>query len=196
MNLSSSASQQPVTADSRWAGLRFSLLMFAFAGLYSAVSTGLNQAVFPDQANGSLLKRDGQIVGSALVAQPFSDERYLLGRPSAVATDPRNTAGSNLAVDNPQLRSRVQETSAQLSQRLGVPATQLPVDLLATSGSGIDPDISPAAALLQAPSIAKARQCELAKVQQIIEQYKETPLLGPARVNVLQVNLALDATCH
>lgn len=196
MNLSSSASQPLETTDSHWAGLRFSLLMFTLAGLYSAVSTGLNQAVFPDQATGSMLKRDGQIVGSALVAQPFSDERYLLGRPSAVATDPRNTAGSNLAVDNPQLQSRVQETSAQLSQRFGVAATQLPVDLLATSGSGIDPDISPAAAMLQAFSIAKARQCELAKVQQIIEQYKETPLLGPARVNVLQVNLALDAACR
>lgn len=190
------STQATVLSDSRWAGVRFALVMMAIGGLYSVVSTALNQTIFPHQAQGSLIKQQGQIVGSALVAQPFDEAKYLLGRPSAVATDPLNTAGSNLAVDNPQLRSRVQQHSVELSQRFGVSATQLPVDLLATSGSGIDPDISPAAAMLQVDSIAKARQCDPAKVRQIIEQIIETPLLGPARVNVLQVNLTLDANCR
>lgn len=178
-----------------WLAVRFALLCFVLAGLYSAASTALNQWCFPNQATGSLLYRQGQLVGSALVAQPFRSDRYFHGRPSAVATDPMNTAGSNLAPTNPQLAARVEADSRALSARLATAPSQLPVDLLATSGSGIDPDISPAAALLQVAVVANARHCAITSVEALVRAHIESPVLGPQRVNVLQLNLALDQAC-
>lgn len=178
-----------------WLAVRFALLCFVLAGLYSAASTTLNQWCFPNQATGSLLYRQGQLVGSALVAQPFHSDRYFHGRPSAVATDPMNTAGSNLAPTNPQLAARVAADSRALSARLATAPSQLPVDLLATSGSGIDPDISPAAALLQVAVVANARHCASTSVEALVRAHIESPVLGPQRVNVLQLNVALDQAC-
>lgn len=179
--------------------LRFSLIGFVLCGgLYSVGTTALNQLLFPAKAVGSLIVKDGQVVGSALVAQPFSAAHYLHGRPSAVATDPMATGGSNLAADNPALRERVLAESARLQQLYQVPAAALPVDLLAASGSGIDPDISPAAARLQLSRLSAARQCPLELLHSLLAQQTKTPqfgFLGAPRVNVLSFNLALDQIC-
>jgi K+-transporting ATPase ATPase C chain len=179
--------------------IRFSLLGFLLCGgLYSAGVTQLNQWLFPAEASGSLLTVAGQPVGSLLVAQPFSAPQYLHGRPSAVGTDPMATGGSNLAPDNPQLRERVAGESARLQSLYQVDADALPVDLLAASGSGVDPDISPAAAELQLSRLATVRGCALASIQQLLAQQVTGPqwgLLGEPRVNVLRFNLALDSVC-
>ena len=173
------------------------LVMLAICGgIYSATVTGISGALFPQQANGSLISQNGKLVGSALVAQPFSAEHYFHGRPSSVGTDPMATGGSNLAPSNPQLRQRVAQTSAELTARYQVAATDLPVDLLASSGSGVDPHISPAAAMLQLQRVAKARGISPAQLEQLVQQHTELAqwgLFGQSRVNVLLLNLALDA---
>lgn len=191
------AAQQPPAV---WLpAVRFSLLgLLLCGGLYSAGVTQLNQWLFPAQASGSLLTVAGQPVGSLLVAQPFSAAHYLHGRPSAVATDPLATGGSNLAPDNPLLRQRVAGESSRLQKLYQVDADALPVDLLATSGSGVDPDISPAAATLQLPRLSAVRGCPLASLQPLLTQQITGPqwgLLGEPRVNVLNFNLALDRAC-
>lgn len=173
------------------------LVMLAICGgIYSATVTGISGALFPQQANGSLISHNGKLVGSALVAQPFSAEHYFHGRPSSVGTDPMGTGGSNLAPSNPELRQRVAQTSAELAARYQVAATDLPVDLLASSGSGVDPHISPAAAMLQLQRVAKARGISPAQLEQLVQQHTELAqwgLFGQPRVNVLLLNLALDA---
>ena len=177
--------------------LGLALVMLAICGgIYSAAVTGISGALFPQQANGSLISHNGKLVGSALVAQPFSAEHYFHGRPSSVGTDPMATGGSNLAPSNPQLRQRVAQTSAELTARYQVAATDLPVDLLASSGSGVDPHISPAAAMLQLQRVAKARGMSPAQLEQLVQQHTELAqwgLFGQPRVNVLLLNLALDA---
>lgn len=179
--------------------IRFSLLGFLLCGgLYSVGATHLNQLLFPAEAAGSLLSNAGKPVGSLLVAQPFSAPQYLHGRPSAVGTDPMATGGSNLAPDNPLLRERVAGESARLQSLYQVDASALPVDLLAASGSGVDPEISPAAAALQLNRLAEVRGCSFASVQQLLAQQITGPqwgLLGEPRVNVLRFNLALDRVC-
>ncbi len=179
--------------------LRFSVLGFVLCGgLYSVGVTQLNQLLFPAQSAGSLLVSANQPAGSALVAQPFSAPHYLHGRPSAVGTDPMATGGSNLAPDNPALRTRVAAQSEHLQSLYQVDASALPVDLLAASGSGVDPDISPAAASLQLNRLAAVRGCSLLAVQQLLSQHTTGPqwgLLGQPRVNVLSFNLALDRAC-
>lgn len=177
--------------------LGLALVMLAICGgIYSATVTGISGALFPQQANGSLISHNGKLVGSALVAQPFSAEHYFHGRPSSVGTDPMATGGSNLAPSNPQLRQRVAQTSAELTARYQVAATDLPVDLLASSGSGVDPHISPSAAMLQLQRVAKARGISPAQLEQLVQQHTELAqwgLFGQPRVNVLLLNLALDA---
>lgn len=177
--------------------LGLALVMLAICGgIYSAAVTGISGALFPQQANGSLISQSGKLVGSALVAQPFSAEHYFHGRPSSVGTDPMGTGGSNLAPSNPQLRQRVAQTSAELTARYQVAATDLPVDLLASSGSGVDPHISPAAAMLQLQRVAAARGISPAQLEQLVQQHIELAqwgLFGQSRVNVLLLNLALDA---
>ena len=173
------------------------LVMLAICGgIYSATVTGISGALFPQQANGSLISHNGKLVGSALVAQPFSAEHYFHGRPSSADNDPMSTGGSNLAPSNPELRQRVAQTSAELTARYQVAATDLPVDLLASSGSGVDPHISPAAAMLQLQRVAKARGISPAQLEQLVQQHTELAqwgLFGQPRVNVLLLNLALDA---
>lgn len=176
-------------------GLALVMLVIC-GGIYSATVTGIGGALFPKQANGSLVSQNGKVVGSALVAQPFSAEHYFHGRPSSADNDPMATGGSNLAPSNPELRQRVAQTSAELSERYQVAATDLPVDLLASSGSGVDPHISPAAAQLQLQRVAAARGISAAQLEQLVQQHTELAqwgLFGQPRVNVLLLNLALDA---
>lgn len=176
--------------------LGLAAVMLLTCGLvYSATVTAVAGLLFPQQASGSLVLVDGKAVGSALIAQPFSSDSYFHGRPSSVNTDPMSTGGSNLAPSNPALRDRVAAESLVLTERYQVPATQLPVDLLASSGSGVDPHISPAAAALQLKRVAAARGITPETLSTLVEQQTEAPqwgIFGQPRVNVLLLNLALD----
>jgi potassium-transporting ATPase KdpC subunit len=176
--------------------LGLAAVMLVTCGLvYSATVTGLGGVLFPQQASGSLVLVDGKAVGSALIAQPFSGDMYFHGRPSSVNTDPMSTGGSNLAPSNPALRDRVAAESAVLAERYQLSATALPVDLLASSGSGVDPHISPAAAALQLKRVAAARSISADMLSKLVQQHTEAPqwgIFGQPRVNVLLLNLALD----
>jgi len=169
------------------------LLGFGFA--YSVAATLLAGAAFPAQANGSLLREHGQVVGSALVAQPFAAARYFQPRPSAAKYDPMAAAGSNQARSNPELVQRIEQARSQVAAREGVDPRQVPSDLLTQSGSGLDPDISPAAAALQVRRVAAARGLPEARVAELVRRHvqpRQFGVLGAPRVNVLALNLALD----
>jgi K+-transporting ATPase ATPase C chain len=167
------------------------VLMTLLTGLaYPLAITGAAQALFPAQANGSPVIRDGVVVGSALVGQTFTSDRYLIGRPSAVGYDAANSGGSNLAPSNLALVDEIRARVAVIAARDG--AAPPPVDLVTASGSGLDPHVSPEAALTQAPRIAATRGVDPAAVRALIEARVERPLFGPAVVNVLLTNLALD----
>ena len=176
--------------------VRFALVVIACFGLLlPAVGVLLGQGLFPAQANGSLIEHDGRVVGSALIAQAFADEKYFRPRPSAAGFDPKAMSGSNWAPSNPALRERVAATSAEVAAREHVPASAIPSDLVTASGSGMDPHISPAAAALQIERVARARHLDVSRVRALVAAHTEPPtggVLGQARVNVLQLNLALD----
>lgn len=180
--------------------LVFGALAIGFCGLgYPVFATLLGGTLFPVAARGSLIEVDGQIVGSAWVAQPFADARYFMPRPSAAGYNPMAAAGSNWAPSNPALRERMQADAAAIAAREGVPVETIPADLISASGSGLDPHISPAAARLQAARVAKARGLSESAVLALIEAHTEPPLLGlygGARVHVLHLNLALDAAAR
>jgi K+-transporting ATPase ATPase C chain len=167
--------------------------------IYPLTVTGLAQLIFPSQANGSLLNNaNGQVTASKLIGQPFSHPKYFWGRPSATAPFPYNAAassGSNLSVGNPALISAVQERIKTLHQADPENKTKIPVDLITASGSGLDPEISVAAANYQAARVAKARHLSVQVVQALIAEHTQQRtwhLLGEARVNVLMLNHALD----
>ena len=169
------------------------LLGFGFA--YSVAATLVAGATFPAQAGGSLLRDHGQVIGSTLVAQPFAQARYFQPRPSAAKYDPMAAAGSNQARSNPDLVKRIEQTRAEVAAREGVDPRQVPLDLLTQSGSGLDPDISPAAATLQVRRVATARGLPEARVAELLRQHvqpRQFGVLGAPRVNVLALNLALD----
>ncbi|WP_345246564.1 potassium-transporting ATPase subunit KdpC [Pigmentiphaga soli] len=165
---------------------------------YPLVVTGIAQAVFPRQAAGSLIERDGKVIGSSLIGQNFSSPGYFWGRPSATGPMPYNAAasgGSNLGPSNPALadaaKARVEALHAADPDNMA----PIPADLIAASGSGLDPHISPAAALYQAARVARARGLALDQVRRLVEAHTETPpsaLIGDPAVNVLELNLALD----
>lgn len=174
------------------------LAVFALIGLgllYPLTGVGLGQALFPSTANGSLIERDGKVLGSSLVAQPFSDDRYFQSRPSAANYDVMAVAGSNQARTNPDLRKRVDETRTAQAQRYGVDPSAIPSDLVTQSGGGIDPHISSQAAAIQIDRVAHARGISSDVIEGLVAQHtegKQLGLLGQPRVNVLELNLALD----
>lgn len=176
------------------------LLMTVLTGAaYPLVATGLAQAIFPAQSNGSLVMKDGKAVGSSLIGQSFTEPKYFWGRPSAttpMADNGASSTGSNLGPTNPALTDAVKQRIDALRAVDPGNDAPVPVDLVTASGSGLDPEISPAAAQYQLMRVAKARGVEPAKVQQLVAQAtagRQFGLLGEPRVNVLQLNLALDA---
>jgi len=174
------------------------LLMTVLLGIgYPLAMVGVAGAAFPEQAAGSLIVRDGKVVGSSLIGQNFTEDRYFQGRPSATADAPYNAAGSggsNFGPTSKALADRVREDVQNLG---GGQDRPVPTDLATASGSGLDPHISPAAAAWQVARVAKARNMPEADLQRLVGQYTEGRmfgLLGEPRVNVLKLNLALDAT--
>jgi K+-transporting ATPase ATPase C chain len=175
--------------------------------LYPLAMTGLAQVLFPRQANGSMIEKDGKVIGSALIGQVFADDKYFHGRPSATNTpDPKdatktvdapynaaNSGGSNLGPTNKALIDRVKGDVDKLKEENA--KAQVPIDLVTTTGSGLDPHISPESALFQVPRVAKARNMPEDRVRQLVNENVEgrtLGLLGEPRVNVLALNLALD----
>lgn len=177
----------------------FTVLTLATGVAYPLVVTGAAQSLFPAQAGGSLILRDGKAVGSELIGQNFTDPKHFWGRPSATGPMPYNAAasgGANQGPLNPALADAVKSRIEALKAADPGNTTQVPVDLVTASASGLDPHISPAAARYQVARVAKARGLPIEKVQALVEQRTETPLfglLGESRVNVLQLNLALEA---
>ena len=185
------------------------LLLTVITGLvYPLGMTGLAQLLFPHQANGSLVEKDGKVIGSKLIGQNFTDARYFHGRPSATAdTDPNdpaktvpapynasNSGGANAGPTSKSLIDRVTQDADKLKAEN--PSALIPVDLVTTSASGLDPDISPAAAHFQAPRVAKTRGISEARLHDLVNQSIEgrfLGILGEPKVNVLQLNMKLDA---
>jgi K+-transporting ATPase ATPase C chain len=177
--------------------IRFTIVTTVIFGLLYPLSlTGLSQLLFPIQSNGSLLTLGGTITGSALIGQPFAADKYFHSRPSAAGTgyDPTASSASNLAPTNKQLADRVHADI--LKYQTENPGQPIPVDLVTASGSGLDPDISPAAAAFQIARVAKARNISPDQVQLLVQAHSQPQqfgILGEPRVNVLQLNLDLDA---
>jgi K+-transporting ATPase ATPase C chain len=175
---------------------------------YPLAMTGIAEVLFPTQAQGTLLRHDGKVVGSKLIGQSFTSDKYFHGRPSAtLGPDPAdssktvsqpynasNSMGSNLGPTNKALIERV-KTVAKLKAEN--PGAEIPIDLVTTSGSGLDPDISPAAAYFQIPRVAKARNMSEQDIRNLVDRHIDTPflgLIGEPHVNVLALNLDLDGT--
>jgi K+-transporting ATPase ATPase C chain len=166
-----------------------------FGIIYPLVVTALAQLLFPKQANGQLIRRGDQVIGSRLIGQPFTSPRYFHPRPSAAGNgyDAANSGGSNLGPTNSKLLDRVKISVA--TAQAENPNVLVPVDLVTTSGSGLDPDISPAAAYFQVPRVARAREISEERLRELVAphiQPRTIGILGEPRVNVLELNLALD----
>lgn len=183
--------------DLKSAGLLFILLTLLVGGIYPAAVTAAAQLLFPRQAGGSLIADEyGGVIGSLLIGQPFTADKYFWPRPSATggfAYNPRLSAGSNLGATNPTLLQRVGEQVDRL-RRAGIEGA-IPADLVTASASGLDPHISPEAAMLQIPRVAKARNMSSERLRELVEKHTEgrqAGVLGMPRVNVVAINLALD----
>ncbi len=175
------------------------LVMTVITGIaYPLLVTGLSQLIFPSQANGSLIAKNGQPIGSTLIGQSFTEPKYFWGRPSATSPQANNgtsSGGSNLGPTNPALTDAVKQRIADLQAADPGNHAPVPVDLVTSSGSGLDPEISPAAARYQLARVARVRGLDEAQVRLLVEQAtsgRQLGLLGEPRVNVLQLNLALD----
>jgi len=182
----------------RTAILSVLVLTFVTGIAYPLVVTGIAQLLFPQAANGSVIERDGKPVGSALIGQPFSDPRYFWSRPSATAPFPYNSAssgGSNLGPTNPALTDAVKQRIDALRAADPANTAPVPVDLVTASGSGLDPQISPAAAEYQVARVARARGMSADAVRKLVAaatEGRQLGVLGEPRVDVLALNLALD----
>lgn len=165
--------------------------------LYPLAVTGIAKLLFPDQARGQLIRRDGRLIGSRIIGQPFTGPAYFHSRPSAAGRgyDAASSGGSNLGPTNRKLIERVRADVARLQAEN--PNSAIPIDLVATSASGLDPDISPAAAYFQVPRVARERKLSEEQVRRLVARHtagRQLGILGEPRVNVLQLNLDLDDT--
>jgi K+-transporting ATPase ATPase C chain len=179
--------------------IRALLVLTVITGVvYPLVVTGISQVGFAGKANGSLIEKDGKVLGSRLIGQPFSDAKYFWSRPSATSPMPYNGAsssGSNQGPTNPALKEAVEGRVKALREAGADPSKTVPVDLVTASGSGLDPHISPAAAEYQVARVAKARNIAEDKLRELVQKHTEgrqLGILGEPRVNVLMLNLELD----
>jgi K+-transporting ATPase ATPase C chain len=185
--------------DFRAALAGFVLLSIITGLVYPLAITGIAQVTMPGKANGSLIVKDGSAVGSVLIGQPFSDPKYFWGRPSATGPQPNNglaSSGSNQGPTNPALLDAVKERVAALRAADPDNKAAVPIDLVTASGSGLDPHVSPAAAEYQVARVARVRGLDAAKLRALVASHTEgrdLGVLGEPRVNVLTLNLALDA---
>ena len=182
-----------------WPALRMNIFLMILLGVgYPLAVTGISQLVFPHQANGSLITKGNQVVGSELIGQNFTKPEYFQPRPSAAGSDgydPTASGGFNYGPTNQKLIDRVKASVDKFHKDNPDYHGPIPADLLTASGSGLDPEISPASAQARAPRVAKARGVSADQLNQLVAQYTKSPdlgLLGEPRVNVLKLNLALD----
>lgn len=171
----------------------FTLFSLVLGLLYPFATTGIAQLVFPHKANGSMIIKNGKIVGSELIGQSFTQEVYFQGRPSAVNYDGGGSGASNYGPTELKLQEQISQrltTTKEINALL--PNQSIPADLVTASASGLDPHISPASAMLQVPRIAKARKMDEFAIRSLIVTHTEKPLFGAPHVNVLRLNLALD----
>ncbi|AFK87389.1 MULTISPECIES: potassium-transporting ATPase subunit KdpC [Thermoanaerobacterium] len=176
------------------------IVLSVFTGLlYPLTITGIAQLIFPHQANGSLIYKDGQVIGSSLIGQQFSDPKYFHGRPSSAGEtgyDATSSSASNLGPTNKLLIEKAEKLAQQVRKENGLKSnTAIPSDLITSSASGLDPDISIDAALMQIPRIAKARGISEEKLKNLVNEHiagRQLGILGEPRVNVLELNIALD----
>jgi K+-transporting ATPase ATPase C chain len=182
-----------------WPALRINIFLTILLGVaYPLAVTGISQVLFPRQANGSLITQNGQVIGSELIGQNFTKPEYFQPRPSAAGNDgydPNASGGFNYGPTNQKLIDRVKASVDKFHKENPDYHGPIPADLLTASGSGLDPEISPASAQAQAPRVAKARGIPADQLGQLVAQYTKSPdlgLIGEPRVNVLKLNLALD----
>jgi K+-transporting ATPase ATPase C chain len=180
-------------------GLRMTLMLTILTGLlYPGLVTGICQVIFPNQANGSLILKNGHVIGSALIGQSFTRREYFQPRPSAAGIDgydPTASGGSNLGPTSQKLADRVKSSIAQFRKDNPDFTGPIPADLVTASGSGLDPQLSPASISAQAPRVAVARGISINQIQQLASEFtegRELGFLGEPRVNVMRLNIALD----